>query len=112
MAVCFMKLRDGRRLAYSELGDPGGMPIFHQHGMPGSRVEHVAEPELYRSLGVRVITPDRPGYGRSPPRLCVKRCVLACGATYRTFERSRGHGVLRSRTSRFRCSYGMVMRTR
>jgi pimeloyl-ACP methyl ester carboxylesterase len=67
MADCFMKLRDGRRLAYSELGDPDGIPIFHQHGMPGSRVEHVAEPELYRSLGVRVITPDRPGYGLSDP---------------------------------------------
>jgi len=67
MADCFMKLRDGRRLAYSELGDPAGIPIFHQHGMPGSRVEHVAEPELYRSLGVRVITPDRPGYGLSDP---------------------------------------------
>jgi pimeloyl-ACP methyl ester carboxylesterase len=67
MADCFTKLRDGRRLAYSELGDPAGIPIFHQHGMPGSRVEHVAEPELYRSLGVRVITPDRPGYGLSDP---------------------------------------------
>ncbi len=63
----FVKLRDGRRLAYSELGDPGGAPIFHQHGMPGSRLERIAEPDLYRSLGVRVITPDRPGYGLSDP---------------------------------------------
>jgi pimeloyl-ACP methyl ester carboxylesterase len=60
-------LRDGRKLAYTELGDPGGVPIFHQHGMPGSRLEHEAEPEFYRSLGVRVITPDRPGYGLSDP---------------------------------------------
>jgi pimeloyl-ACP methyl ester carboxylesterase len=30
-------------------------------------VEHEAEPELYHSLGVRVITPDRPGYGLSDP---------------------------------------------
>jgi pimeloyl-ACP methyl ester carboxylesterase len=67
MADSFVKLRDGRRLAYSELGDPGGRPIFHQHGMPGSRVEHEAEPEVYRTLGVRVITPDRPGYGLSDP---------------------------------------------
>jgi len=62
-----MRLRDGRRLAYSELGDPDGLPIFHQHGMPGSRLEHEAEPEFYRSMGVRVITPDRPGYGLSDP---------------------------------------------
>jgi pimeloyl-ACP methyl ester carboxylesterase len=62
-----MRLRDGRRLAYSEVGDPDGLPIFHQHGMPGSRLEHEADPEFYRSMGVRVITPDRPGYGLSDP---------------------------------------------
>lgn len=65
LATDFVWLRDGRRLAYSELGDPDGIPIIHQHGMPGSRLEHEAEPELYRSLGVRVVTPDRPGYGLS-----------------------------------------------
>lgn len=63
----FLNLRDGRRLAYSELGDPKGIPIIHHHGMPGSRLEHEAEPDLYRSLGVRLITPDRPGYGLSDP---------------------------------------------
>lgn len=63
----FVTLRDGRRLAYSELGDPAGVPVFHQHGMPGCRFEHEAEPHFYRSLGVRVITPDRPGYGMSDP---------------------------------------------
>jgi pimeloyl-ACP methyl ester carboxylesterase len=64
-ATRLLKLRDGRRLAYTVMGDPEGMPIFHQHGMPGSRLEHEAEPDYYRSLGVRVITPDRPGYGLS-----------------------------------------------
>jgi pimeloyl-ACP methyl ester carboxylesterase len=63
----FVSLRDGRRLAYSVLGDPDGVPIIHQHGMPGSRLEHAAEPDFYRSMGVRVITPDRPGYGLSDP---------------------------------------------
>jgi pimeloyl-ACP methyl ester carboxylesterase len=62
-----IRLRDGRRLAYTELGEPNGVPIVHQHGMPGSRLDHQAEPEFYRSLGVRVITPDRPGYGLSDP---------------------------------------------
>ncbi len=62
-----IRLSDGRRLAYTELGDTEGVPIFHQHGMPGSRLEHEAEPGFYRSLGVRVITPDRPGYGLSDP---------------------------------------------
>jgi pimeloyl-ACP methyl ester carboxylesterase len=63
-----IRLSDGRRLAYAEWGDPEGIPIVHQHGMPGSRLDHEADLEFYRSLGVRVITPDRPGYGLSDPR--------------------------------------------
>jgi len=62
-----IRLHDGRRLAYTELGDLDGVPIIHQHGMPGSRLDHEAEPDFYRLLGVRVITPDRPGYGLSDP---------------------------------------------
>jgi pimeloyl-ACP methyl ester carboxylesterase len=62
-----VRLSDGRRLAYAEWGDPEGIPIIHQHGMPGSRLDHEADLEFYRSLGVRVITPDRPGYGLSDP---------------------------------------------
>jgi pimeloyl-ACP methyl ester carboxylesterase len=63
-----IRLSDGRRLAYSERGAPGGLPVIHHHGMPGSRLEHEADSEFYRSLGVRVITPDRPGYGLSDPQ--------------------------------------------
>ncbi|HYM65719.1 MAG TPA: alpha/beta hydrolase [Patescibacteria group bacterium] len=62
-----LTLKDGRRLAYTERGDPHGVPIIHHHGMPGSRLEHEADDDFYRSLGVRVITPDRPGYGLSEP---------------------------------------------
>jgi len=61
-------LGDGRRLAYTQRGDPSGVPVIHHHGMPGSRLEHEAESEFYRSLRVRVITPDRPGYGLSDPQ--------------------------------------------
>jgi pimeloyl-ACP methyl ester carboxylesterase len=63
----FITLSDGRRLAFVERGDPHGLPILHHHGMPGSRLQHGAEPELYARLGLRVITPDRPGYGLSDP---------------------------------------------
>ena len=63
----FVTLGDGRRLAYLERGRPDGFPILHHHGMPGSRLQHEAEPEFYDRLGVRVITPDRPGYGLSDP---------------------------------------------
>ena len=62
-----IELSDGRRLAYAERGDPLGVPIVHHHGMPGSRLDHVADPAFYTGMGVRVITPDRPGYGRSDP---------------------------------------------
>lgn len=63
----FVELADGRRLAYAEWGDPDGVPVIHHHGMPGSRLDHPAGDAVYRELGVRVITPDRPGYGRSDP---------------------------------------------
>jgi len=60
-------LRGGRRLAFVERGDPRGFPIVHHHGMPGSRLQHEARDEYYRFLGIRLITPDRPGYGMSDP---------------------------------------------
>lgn len=60
-------LPDGRRLAFSELGDPAGAPIIHHHGMPGSRFDQQASPAFYARLGAHVFTPDRPGYGLSDP---------------------------------------------
>jgi pimeloyl-ACP methyl ester carboxylesterase len=67
LVTSVLKLHDGRRLAYTERGDPQGVPIIHHHGMPGSRLEHEAESAFYTALGVRVVTPDRPGYGLSDP---------------------------------------------
>ena len=61
----FITLSDGRRLAFVERGDAHGFPILHHHGMPGSRLQHEAEPDVYARLGLRLITPDRPGYGLS-----------------------------------------------
>src|SRR5215469_15494010 len=62
-----IRLRDGRRLAFAEWGEPHGMPVIHHHGTPGSRLEHEGAPVVYQAAGVRVITPDRPGYGLSDP---------------------------------------------
>lgn len=64
----FAVMRDGRLLAYRERGDPAGAPILHHHGMPGSRLQHEADDEFYSRHGVRVITPDRTGYGLSEPQ--------------------------------------------
>jgi pimeloyl-ACP methyl ester carboxylesterase len=58
-------LADGRRLAYGEWGDPGGFPVFYCHGTPGSRLEGAFADRPARSRQLRIVAPDRPGYGRS-----------------------------------------------
>jgi pimeloyl-ACP methyl ester carboxylesterase len=60
-------LGDGRTVAYAEWGDPDGRPVFLLHGMPGSRL-FCPDVAATVAAGVRLITPDRPGYGRSEPR--------------------------------------------
>lgn len=60
-------LDDGRTVAYAEWGDPGGRPLFSLHGTPGCRFSRHPDPRLWSGLGLRVITLDRPGYGRSTP---------------------------------------------
>src|SRR5690348_13780754 len=60
-----MQLRDGRWLGYLDYGDPNGMPIFCFHGTPGSRLAHLADDDLLKGLHIRLIVPDRPGFGLS-----------------------------------------------
>lgn len=60
-----MKLKDGRRLAWSEHGDPKGHPWIHAHGGPGSRIEGRLFDAMARARGIRFLVLDRPGYGRS-----------------------------------------------
>ena len=58
---------DGCTLAYAEWGVPDGRPLFVLHGAPGSRyLRHIGG--VYERQQVRVITYDRPGYGRSTRR--------------------------------------------
>jgi pimeloyl-ACP methyl ester carboxylesterase len=59
---------DGRRVAYSEHGDPAGEPVFFLHGTPDSRIgkQYLGRPAAQR--GLRVICPDRPGIGGSDPQ--------------------------------------------
>lgn len=56
---------DGRTLAYELGGDPDGMPVVYEHGVPGSRLRQPLEPGLWERLGVRAVVYDRPGYGGS-----------------------------------------------
>ena len=60
-----IQLSDGRSLAYLDSGDPEGRPLFYFHGGPGSRLEGLLFDELNQQLGIRMIAPDRPGFGLS-----------------------------------------------
>lgn len=55
---------DGRVVAFEDGGDPAGYPVIGLHGTPGCRYSRSAD-ELYARAGVRYITTDRAGYGRS-----------------------------------------------
>jgi pimeloyl-ACP methyl ester carboxylesterase len=63
-----IELRDGRKLAYLEVGPSDGMPLIHCHGDPSSRLEVSLLGEQAILQGVRLIVFDRPGIGRSDPK--------------------------------------------
>ena len=60
-------LADGRAYAFEEWGDPAGELLFWLHGTPGGRLSRHPDLFLWRRLGLRVVTADRPGYGKSSP---------------------------------------------
>lgn len=56
----------GRTLVYEQVGDLGGAPVFVLHGTPGSRLSALhSDPARVQAAGLRLISYDRPGYGRS-----------------------------------------------
>ena len=55
----------GRRLTYAEYGAADGDPVVFLHGTPGSRLLGALFDDAGRAAGVRVLAPDRPGFGRS-----------------------------------------------
>ncbi|NUR50609.1 MAG: alpha/beta hydrolase [Hamadaea sp.] len=56
---------DGRMLAVEEYGVPSGMPVVYLHGTPMSRLARHPDDQIFADLGIRLITYDRPGFGRS-----------------------------------------------
>ncbi|MFC4245953.1 alpha/beta fold hydrolase [Natribaculum luteum] len=56
-----------RQIAYAEYGRPDGVPVVFLHGTPGSRRLGALLGTAAQENGVRVLAPDRPGYGRSSP---------------------------------------------
>jgi len=58
----------GRILGVGEFGDPNGSPVLAFHGIPGTRLMFRAAHAVGYRLGLRLIAPDRPGFGRSTPQ--------------------------------------------
>jgi pimeloyl-ACP methyl ester carboxylesterase len=58
-------LQNGGTLAYAEYGRQDGRPIVLFHGTPGSRTGIRPPARILSRLGVRLIAPDRPGFGLS-----------------------------------------------
>lgn len=61
----FHTLSDGRRICFCEYGDPAGAAVFALHGTPGSRLKFSLAHREAQRLGLRLISPDRWGYGLS-----------------------------------------------
>src|SRR5436305_5723809 len=61
----FVQLQDGAVVAFEEYGDANGVPVIFCHGWPSSRTMARLTDEPARELGVRIVSPDRPGISRS-----------------------------------------------
>jgi len=62
---------DGRLLRYCGYGPPGGRPVISLAGTPGTRWERPDVVTAFEAAGLRVVAPERPGYGgttRQPGR--------------------------------------------
>jgi pimeloyl-ACP methyl ester carboxylesterase len=56
-----LPLKNGKDLAYSEYGRAAGAPVMFFHGWPSSRTMAQLTDAAAKELGVRIISPDRPG---------------------------------------------------
>ncbi|MGY1810714.1 alpha/beta fold hydrolase [Blastococcus sp. SYSU D00669] len=61
-------LADGRRISWAEYGSPSGAPLLLLHGSPDSRLQLATAHAPAEAAGIRVVAPDRPGYGLSDPK--------------------------------------------
>jgi pimeloyl-ACP methyl ester carboxylesterase len=61
----FIQLQDGALIAFEEYGDANGVPVIFCHGWPSSRTMARLTDGPARDLGIRIISPDRPGISGS-----------------------------------------------
>jgi len=57
---------DGRPVRYAEYGADSGTPVLLWHGTPGSSLLGALYDAAARDRGVRLLVPERPGFGRAP----------------------------------------------
>lgn len=60
-----LTLRDGRTVVCWEGGDPTGSPVLFHSGTPSGRLQAMLGHEAAMRSGVRLLSFNRPGYGRS-----------------------------------------------
>jgi pimeloyl-ACP methyl ester carboxylesterase len=60
-----IKLENGAVIAFEEYGNANGVPVIFCHGWPSSRSMARLTDEPARDLGIRIISPDRPGISDS-----------------------------------------------
>lgn len=63
--VKFAVMSDGRRLSYTEFGDPAGFPLFYCHSSGSTRLEATLFHREAKHARFRLIAFDRPGLGYS-----------------------------------------------
>ena len=62
-----LRLPDGRWMAWSDSGDPHGWPVVFCHAFLHGQHDRPPDDSVLRSLGLRLLIPDRPGCGDSDP---------------------------------------------
>jgi pimeloyl-ACP methyl ester carboxylesterase len=60
-----IRLQNGGVIAFEEYGDENGLPVIFCHGWPSSRTMARLTDKAARELGIRIISPDRPGISGS-----------------------------------------------
>ena len=64
-----VQLHDGAVVAFQEYGDATVTPVIFCHGWPSSRTMAQLTDEPARALGLRIVSPDRPGISGSSMQL-------------------------------------------
>lgn len=59
------RLQDGRKLSVTQYGCQHGAAVFCFHGTPASQLQFATFDSTAKTLGIRLLAIDRPGYGNS-----------------------------------------------